>query len=124
MLLKPTECQTCTSHEAASWPASQIGRLGRSPWEVLIGIGQKVDACKRGLMHTSILKLTKASGTSNPHLGEAGRVAVHVLLKALHLGLRAVADLRPLVVLLNFHIQTAHAEAVAAAEAAGLLYLQ
>ena len=58
------------------------------------------------------------------HLGEAGRVAIHVLLKALHLGLGAVADLRPLVVLLDLHVQTAHAQAVAAAEAASLLHLR
>ena len=57
------------------------------------------------------------------HLGEAGRVAVHVLLKALHLGLGAVADLRPLVVLLDLHVQAAHAQAVAAAEASCLLHL-
>ena len=57
------------------------------------------------------------------HLGEAGRVAVHVLLEALHLGLGAVADLRPLVVLLDLHVQAAHAQAVAAAETSSLLDL-
>lgn len=58
-----------------------------------------------------------------PYLGEAGGLAVDVLLKALYLGLGAVADLRALVVGGDGHIQARHQQAVAAAVPASLLNL-
>ena len=95
-----TECQTCTSPEATSWLACTQHAFTAALSMVLVCIRQET------------------------HLSKAGRVAVHVLLEALHLGLGAVADLRPLVVLLDLHIQAAHTQAVAAAEAASLLHLR
>lgn len=99
--MEQTECQTCKCQAAASCPACHS-----TPLQIYS-------------LHTALVRMRQ-----EPHLGKARRVAIHVLLKSLHLGLRAIADLRPLVVLGDLHIQAAHAEAVAAAEAARLLHLR